>query len=63
MSNYTLLEKIIAIGLTRSPRLKYRLKYIYQKLNYFIFKKKYSYKLNYDLKELDKSAYETFWLL
>ena len=61
MSNYTLLEKIIAIGLTRSPRLKYRLKYIYQKLNYFIFKKKYSYKLNYDLKELDKSAYETFF--
>lgn len=46
MSNYNFFERAIATVLDSSPRLKEILKITYQKVNYFFYKKDYSYELD-----------------
>ncbi len=61
MSNYSLLERKIAGILSKFPAVKLFIKKNYQRLNYLLHKKSYTYQCNYDIKELSYQGEESFF--
>ncbi len=61
MSSYSSRERIIAAFLSKFPGLKQRIKKIYQRLNYLIYKNNYDHKSLYPLKKYEFNNQETFF--
>jgi hypothetical protein len=61
MSSYGYLEKSVANLLSYMPGIKYRIKWMYQILNYVFYKKKYNHKTSYPIKAVCNSGCESFF--
>ena len=61
MANYNSGERLISGILSSSPKLKKCIKKIYQHFNYILYKKKYNFKSDCDLFELDYEGNESFF--
>lgn len=61
MAQYSRSERRIAFLLTKLPKLKLAIKKLYQRVNYFKYKKKYTYKSNYRIKKISLSGKESYF--
>ena len=61
MVQYSRSERRIAFLLTRFPKLKLAIKKLYQRVNYFKYKKNYTYKSNYRIKKISLSGKESYF--
>ena len=59
--NYSLFEKKIAKILFHYPRLKSIIKIIYQKINFLIYKKSYSFQSDFTIKKINIEGKESFF--
>lgn len=60
-SEYSTIERSIAVFLSKIPRVKHIIKYIYHRLNFFIYKQSYSFKSNFDLISFSYKNQESFF--
>src|SRR5690606_35028169 len=60
-SNYSVKERALAQFLSRFPAVKVFAKKSYQRLNFFFYKKKYTYRSIYNLEQVDLPGQETFF--
>lgn len=61
MAQYSRTERRIAFLLTKLPKLKLAIKKLYQRVNYFKYKKNYTYKSNYRIKKISLSGKESYF--
>jgi len=61
MTKYSSLERKIAFLLRKFPKLRYRVKKIYQKADYLQNKKNYAFRCDYNIKNLALENKETFF--
>lgn len=61
MSNFGPKEKAIATLLSKNPAIKNFVKQIYQRCNYFLNKKEYQFKSDYQINVVDNSSMESFF--
>ena len=61
MSNYSKIEKIISAFMSKFPKLKNFAKKAYQSLNFLFYKKKYLYKSEYNISEIDNTDKSSFF--
>jgi len=54
-------ERFLALTLSRFPLIKLKLKKIYQNINFFIYKKKYSIKTDYKITKISTNHAESFF--
>ncbi|SIS84399.1 TolB family protein [Belliella pelovolcani] len=60
-TNFNVTERYIANLLSQFPGLKSSAKRLYQKINYLIYKKNYSYQTKYQIQTIDSGERETFF--
>lgn len=60
-SSYSVLERNLAFFIRKFPKLKSKLKYVYQYFNFILYKKKYNVKSKFDIIENSYLDYETFF--
>lgn len=60
-SNFNIYERLIAKSLSKMPKLKKHIKLYYSKFVYSFNKKKYQFKSNYKIHEIDNNQNETFF--
>ncbi len=58
---YTRQERLVALFLSKFPRLKLSVKKMYQKLNYIKYKKDFTYKSNYSVAKISYQNRESFF--
>ena len=58
---YTKQERVVATMLARFPVLKSYIKLFYQKISYFFYKKKYTFKSKYFIKSINTKGGESFF--
>lgn len=62
MKKFNPIENKIALFLSKSPKLKNKIKKVYQKINYLIYSKKYNKRSDFNIKEVDfPSNMSVFW--
>lgn len=61
MNNYNSIEKNISLLLSNCPKTKLLAKKLYQKLNYFFYKKPYNFQTNYKLNKISIRNEEAFF--
>lgn len=61
MNDFNIIERKIALFLKKTPKLKYRLKYIYQSLVYLLYKKPYVYLSDLKIEAIDNAGEENFF--
>lgn len=59
--NYSFVERKIAIFFRKFPKIKSKIKLLYQYLNFFLNKKKYNAKSTFELSKVDFENMETFF--
>ena len=61
MNSFSFIEQQISNILSNFPNLKRRVKFIYQYINYFFYKKNYVVKSPFKVKEVSDNYHETFF--
>ncbi len=61
MNSFSFIEQQISNILSNFPNLKRRVKFIYQNINYFFYKKNYVVKSPFKVKEVSDNYHETFF--
>jgi hypothetical protein len=60
-NDYSWIDRKIAFALTKFPKLKSNIKYFYQKLNYVRYKKLYTWKSRYPIKNIELPNKESYF--